>query len=196
MNLSKLIGWIMIVGLIVGSAAAVIHFADKSRGEIPVYGPVAEFELTERSGQAFQVAAMKDKITILNFFFTTCPGPCPRMNARVAELYRGFSTSDKVQFVSITVDPDRDSLQTLRAYAAKMGVTDNRWLFLRGPGDEIHRISEKIFMLGGELPSMHSTKLILIDADLQIRGYYSSEDEAVLQMLKTHVRELVERLPA
>lgn len=196
MNVGKLIGWFIIAGLIIGSAAAAIHFADKSRGEIPVYGPVTEFELTERSGQAFPTAALKNKITVLNFFFTTCPGPCPRMNAKVAELYRGFSTSDDVQFISITVDPDRDSLQVLREYAEKMGVTDSRWLFLRGPGDEIHRISEKIFLLGGELPSMHSTKLILIDESLQIRGYYSSEDEAVLQVLKTHVKELVERLPS
>ncbi len=194
MTLPKLAGLIIVTGLILGAGAAVIHYAEKSREQIPVYGSVTPFELTERSGQMFQTSDMKGKITVANFFFTTCPGPCPRMNAKVAELYRAFSTSGKVQFVSISVDPENDSLAALQEYSRKMGVTDNRWLFLRGPGDEIHRVSESIFKLAGEMPTMHSTKLVLIDDSLQIRGYYNSDDDAVVQTLKTHITQLAKKL--
>lgn len=114
------------------------------------------------------------------------------MNGRVAELYRKFATSDRVGFVSISVDPDQDSLSALREYAKKLGVTDDRWLFVRGPGEEVHRISEEVFHLAGEMPSMHSTKLILVDGSLRVRGYYSSEDEDALWVLQDHVRALLE----
>lgn len=170
----------------------VLQLAQRSRVELPVFGQVSSFELTERSGRAYSSKEMAGRVTIINFFFTTCTGPCPRMNGRVAELYRKFATSDRVGFVSISVDPDQDSLSALREYAKKLGVTDDRWLFVRGPGEEVHRISEEVFHLAGEMPSMHSTKLILVDGSLRVRGYYSSEDEDALRVLQDHVRALLE----
>jgi protein SCO1/2 len=70
-------------------------------------------------------------------------------------------------------------------------VTDNRWLFLRGELEEVHRVSEQGFKLAGDLPTIHSTKLVLIDKDQKIRGYYDSFDEESLRLLTVHVRELL-----
>ena len=94
-----------------------------------------------------------------------------------------------MQFVSISVDPDTDSLPVLRAYARDLGVTDNRWVFLRGPIDEVVRVSEKGFMLAmGALPAGHSSKFALVDAKGQIRGYYSSDDDESQLLLQHHIR--------
>ena len=181
------------VGLMIG-ASVVIYQANLSRAELPVIGAVTPFEFVERNGRPFGQEEMKGKITVVNFFFTTCPGPCPRMNAQVAELYKLYAASDRVQFVSVSVDPDRDSLAALQEYAVKYGVRDRRWLFLRGPIDDVHRLSEQVFLLGGEMPTMHSTKLVLVDGQTQIRGYYSSEEPASLRILQAHIRELVKEL--
>lgn len=191
----KIILWIVAgaVGLMIG-ASVVIYRANLSRAALPVIGQVTPFEFTERSGRPFGQTEMKGKITIVNFFFTTCPGPCPRMNAQVAELYKLYSASDKIQFVSISVDPERDSLAALQQYALNYGVTDQRWVFLRAPIEEVHKLSERVFSLGGELPTMHSTKLVLLDDQARIRGYYSSEESASVKMLKTHILELVKEL--
>jgi protein SCO1/2 len=172
-------------------ALIVVDLANKSRSDLPVLGQAPEFQFTERSGAAFGSKNLKGSINIVNFFFTTCVGPCPIMNARVAELYKKYSTTDQVRFVSISVDPKRDSLAVLRKYAEDFGVTDNRWLFLRGEIEEVHRVSEKGFMLAGELPTIHSTKLILVDRNQKIRGYYDSFDEESLRLLTVHVRELL-----
>jgi protein SCO1/2 len=174
-------------------ALFVIYMANQSRSDIPVLGKVPPFSFTEQSGQSFGTEEMKGKINIVNFFFTTCKGPCPIMNARVAELYKKYVTSNEVQFVSLSVDPARDSLKVLQAYAKSYGVNDNRWLFLRAPIEEVHRVSEEGFMLGGELPTIHSTKLILVDKDLNIRGYYDSFNDEQLRLLTTHVRSLLLR---
>jgi protein SCO1/2 len=189
---SKKIYIILIFLIVLASGALiVIDLANQSRADMQVYGEIPEFEFTERSGRPFGSEQIRGKITILNFFFTSCLGPCPAMNAQVAELYRQYVTSDQVQFVSVSVDPARDSLHVLQEYADKMGVSDGRWLFIRGPLEEVYRISEKGFMLAGELPNIHSTKLILIDRQGKIRGYYDSFDEDQLRTLTIHVRELL-----
>ena len=169
----------------------VIDLANESRTDLPVLGNVPEFSFVERNGMAFGSDTMKGKINIINFFFTTCQGPCPIMNARVAELYKKYSSTDKVRFISISVDPKRDSLAVLRKYADNFGVTDQRWLFLRGELEEVHRVSEQGFMLAGEFPTIHSTKLILVDQKNNIRGYYDSFNEESLRLLTVHVRELL-----
>jgi protein SCO1/2 len=172
-------------------ALIVIDLANKSRSDLPVLGEVPEFHFTERNGIAYGNHNMQGIIHIVNFFFTTCQGPCPIMNARVAELYKQYSTTDQVRFISISVDPKRDSLIVLRKYADDFGVTDNRWLFLRGELEEVHRVSEQGFMLAGDLPTIHSTKLVLVDRNQKIRGYYDSFDEESLRLLTVHVRELL-----
>jgi protein SCO1/2 len=182
---------ILILFFLCVSALIIIDLANTSRGELPILGEVPEFLFTERSGSSFGNENMEGKINIVNFFFTTCQGPCPIMNARVAELYKKYSTSDQVRFVSISVDPKRDSLSVLRKYAKDFGVTDNRWLFLRGEIEEVHRVSEQGFKLAGDLPTIHSTKLVLVDKDQKIRGYYDSFDEESLRLLTVHVRELL-----
>jgi protein SCO1/2 len=175
-------------------ALLVIDSANQSRYEIPDYGVIPDFQFTERSGLPFGKTELKGKISILNFFFTNCKGPCPVMNARVAELYRAYSTHDIVQFVSISVDPARDTLEALRVYADNYGVSDDRWHFLRGELEDVHELSEKGFMLAGELPDLHSIKLVLIDSRGHLRGFYSSFDDASLELLTVHVKELLKRL--
>jgi protein SCO1/2 len=174
-------------------ALVVIDYANESRYEIADYGAIPEFQFTERSGQPFGKAQMIGKISILNFFFTNCKGPCPVMNSKVAELYRKYSTSGDVHFVSVSVDPERDTLEALNIYAENYGVRDNRWLFLRGEQDKVHALSEKGFMLAGELPDLHSTKLVLIDSRGHLRGFYNSFDDASLELLTMHVKVLLKR---
>ena len=185
------IGITIILGLII-IVLFVWEFNKQSNSELPVFAEVPEFNFIERSGLSFGNKNMQGNINIVNFFFTTCLGPCPIMNARVAELYKKYSTTDIVRFISISVDPSRDSLPVLNKYAEDFGVTDERWLFLRGELDEVHRVSEQGFMLAGDFPSIHSTKLVLVDRDMKIRGYYDSFDEESIRLLNVHVRELLQ----
>lgn len=174
-------------------ALLVIEISNRSRAQIAVLKEVPPFEFTERDGTSFGKQEMMGKINIVNFFFTSCQGPCPFMNSKVAELYKKYSTTDKVQFISISVDPQRDSLNVLKKYAQKFGAVDRRWLFLRGDLKQVQELTEKGFLLGGELPNLHSTKLVLVDQAGFIRGYYSCYDEESLKLLTVHVRELLRK---
>jgi len=182
---------LIIIAVLNGFALFAIKWANQSRAALDSYGSVPEFNFVERSGDAFGKQQMLGKINVLNFFFTSCRGPCPYMNSKVAELYQKYVTSNRVQFISVSVDPDRDSLNVLQEYAQRYGVNDNRWLFLRGEKAAVTELAEKGFKLAGNLPTIHSTKLILIDARGQIRGYYDSFNDESINLLTMHVRELL-----
>ncbi|HVP06591.1 MAG TPA: SCO family protein, partial [Candidatus Acidoferrum sp.] len=168
--------------------------ADASRADIPVLYQVPDFTFVERSGKPFGLNDMKGKISVVDFFFASCQGPCPIMNADMAEMYRLYAHSDKVQFVSFTVDPDVDSLPVLKKYAERFGVTDNRWLLVRAESKVISGFCEQGFKVSGELPGRHSTKLILVDPQGMIRGYYDYDSETSLKLLRNNIRTLAREM--
>jgi len=193
-NIMWVIGAMLIIFGI--TAVIVINWANLSRGNLPVYGTIPEFEFTERSGEPFGLDDMKGKINVVDFFFSNCHGPCPVMSGNMLELYRLYEHTDRIQFISISVDPARDTLPRLREYADELGVTDNRWLFLYAPIEDVVELCEKGFMLAAEdLPGNHSTQFVLVDHLGQIRGYYSGIDEAEQELLKEHIRVLGKELP-
>jgi protein SCO1/2 len=172
-------------------SALVISAAKKSVADLPIYGTNPQFELTERSGEPFHSKEMQGRLWLVDFIFTNCQGACPTMSGHMSDFYKLYAHSDKINFLSISVDPQRDTLDVLREYAASQGVTDNRWLFTRGDIDDVIDISENGYMLAAEnLPMGHSTKFVLIDHNGQIRGYYDALYDPDVEQLKTHIREL------
>lgn len=171
-------------------ALLVVNIAERSRNEIPIYNQVPPFSFMESRGQKFELQNLKGKINIIDFFFTTCRGPCPIMSAEMSKLYQYYAATEKVQFVSISVDPKRDSLEVLKAYSQRFAVNDLRWKFLNGDIEEIKRLSEEGFKLGADFPEMHNTNFILVDQNGFIRGYYDPFTETSMRLLKTHIRQL------
>lgn len=182
-------GGLLVIALL---GAYIIQRANQHRVVLPVLGEVPEFTFTERSGEPFGKKDFSGKISVVDFIFTTCPGVCPIMAERMSHLYKLYEQHPEVQFVSISVDPDTDSLPVLREYAKDQGVTDNRWLFLRGSVEQVMRVSEQGFKLAmGILPAGHSSRFVLVDAKGQIRGYYSSDEDESQVLLQHHIRALL-----
>lgn len=185
----------VLLALIAVLAILVTGRAEASRRAIPVLYDVPAFNAVESHGEPFGLASLHGKISVVDFFFTSCRGPCPYMSATYAELYRLYAHSDKLQLVSFTVDPETDSLPILRAYAERFGVTDYRWRFARMQPEEISRFCEEGFKVSGDLPGMHSTKFVLVDAEARIRGYFDYDNPAAIDLLKQQIQQLVREMP-
>ncbi len=182
-------GALLVIALV---GAYIIQRANKEHLVLPVLGSVPKFNFTERSGEPFGTNQFFGKISVVDFIFTTCPGICPVMAERMSHLYEVYKDHPEVQFVSISVDPETDSLPVLRQYALDHGVTDNRWLFLRGPVEQVAQVSEQGFKLPmGILPAGHSARFVLVDSKGQIRGYYDSDDDESQLTLDHHIRALL-----
>lgn len=152
-------------------------------------GKVPDFQLVNQDGQPFGLTNLHGKIWIADFIYTTCPGPCPMISTRMSELEKPLRDTG-VQLVSVTVDPEKDTPETLRAYAEKLHARPARWNFLTGPKPAIYNLSRYGFKLGvndgaGEAGvPVHSTRVVLVDRRAEIRGYYdATEADAVTKLL-------------
>lgn len=194
----KMLIWTILAMVVLGLLAAlVVSRAQKSQTQITVWGSLPGFSFTAaHNGEPFGLEQMKGKITVVNFIFTRCRSVCPVLTPNFAELYRLYENSDKIQLVSITVDPDYDSPEVLNAYAKLYGIEDDRWVFLWAPIEKVHELCEQGFMLpADDLPGGHTTKFTLVDADGDIRSYHEGMDQEGMVLLKQNIRQLARNMP-
>ncbi len=191
----KLYLYLLVFIVFMGIGASwVIEKANASH-EIPIVKKVPNFKFTNQNGDIFSNNQLKNKITVLDFFFTNCPGPCPIMPYNMKSPYNDFSSSDDVQFVSITVDPENDNIKVLKNYADINGINDQRWQLLTSELSKIKSLKRDGFMLyADELPQGHAIKFILIDEHGNIRKYFDGTDEGSLSILKKDISNLVKSI--
>ncbi len=159
------------------------QLANRSLGHL---GKIPPFELSNQDGQPFGSAQLRGKIWIADFIFTKCPGPCPIISTRMSELQKPLEKSD-VHLVSFTVDPENDTPEVLSEYARKLRAQPARWDFLTGPVVRIYSLSRDGFKLGvsnDDGTPVHSTRVVLVDRQGDVRGYYDLlEADAVTKLL-------------
>ncbi|MDB6155814.1 MAG: hypothetical protein JWL90_4267 [Chthoniobacteraceae bacterium] len=156
-----------------------------------------DFSLIERTGRPVTSAELRGKVWVADFFYTSCPGPCPMMTSRLSEIHKATRDEKDVFLVSISTDPLKDTPDVLKQYAAKFGA-DERWLFLTGEKDSIYTLANKGFKLsvsdeGGteREPVTHSTKLVLVDRNGTVRGFYDSQTEEETKKLIQDIKRLL-----
>jgi cytochrome oxidase Cu insertion factor (SCO1/SenC/PrrC family) len=153
------------------------------------YGQVPGFQLTNQEGRPFGSAQLTGRIWIADFIFTSCQGPCPVISSRMSELQKPLRDTD-VHLVSFTVDPEKDTPEVLRSYADKLKAQPGRWDFLTGAKDKIYDLCSHGFKLGvsegieDARGPVHSTRVVLVDRQGMIRGYYDAlAPDAVTKLL-------------
>ena len=137
----------LVLWLLVALAGAAAVWKLLEREALPVYWEVPDFSLTERSGRTVTLADLKGKGWVANLIYTHCPDTCPFQTAEMAKLQREFAGEKDFRLVSITVDPERDTIQVLAEYAQRFRADPGRWLFLTGKKEAIYRLAEKGFRL-------------------------------------------------
>jgi protein SCO1/2 len=170
----------------------VIDKATKSRiDNIGIIGKVPSFSLTNFDGSIITDEQLNNKISIVSFIFTQCEGACPIMSDNMSTLQERFSASDDIQFLSITTDPDYDTLDILREFSSNYS-NNNNWFFLRGDIVDIIELSEKGFFLSAALlPAGHSTRFVLVDKELNIRKFYEGTVESNIFELQSDIVTLL-----
>lgn len=166
-----------------------------------VYHRVKDLELKNQLGNTVSLNKdLEGKILVIDFIFTHCTTICPLLTKNMSELVDiafarrmvknySYPTSEKVQFISITVDPWRDSVEVLRNYADKFNADHDRWWFLTGSPEAIFDYARN--ELGLTLQESdaakgmydHSDKFVLLDTQRQIRGYFKGDDDNELRAL-------------
>lgn len=147
--------------------------------ELPIYWKLSDFELTNSDDAKVNLDSLAGHVWVANFIFTSCPGPCPLMSSKMRRLQARYSQQPGIKFVSITIDPETDTPEVLKKYAAKYSADTSQWLFLTGNRDEIVSLAQNGFKVGaGDAndPNLHTTKFILVDRDGNVRGFYDNDN--------------------
>ena len=157
---------------------------------------VPEFELTAQDGTLVTESYLEDRFTIVDFVFTNCTLACPIMFSNLVPLHNELDAAP-VRFLSISVDPDNDTPETLRAFADRMGIDTDRWTLAVGTRETAESIIDSLKFTVYDDPGtqielddgstmdniVHPTKALLIGPDRRVLGMYSAlEHESVQQL--------------
>lgn len=189
-------------------AFVIISSYENKLQELPVLGPVSEqngkktlhtisdFSLTDQNGLSVSTADWKDKIIVADFFFTQCSVVCPKLTRSFKKIQESFNGDEQLLFNSFSVDPVRDSVTVLKEYTRRFNLDTRNWHLLTGEKKEIYKLARNSFMLvatdgdGGEQDFIHSERLVLIDKQKRIRGYYNGTDDKEVNQLIQDIKKL------
>ncbi|MDX9972679.1 MAG: SCO family protein [FCB group bacterium] len=156
-----------------------------------VYYDVPPFTFTDSNGQTFTRDHLKSKVWVIDFIFTTCPGPCPILSGQMSRLHQTFRGDERVHFVSVSVDPEHDTPEVMKAYAENLGANTSLWHFLTGPHADVDALTAGLKLGSGGQPAMHDTHFVLVDGRGRVRGYYQGTDRADVDELAADLRLLL-----
>lgn len=144
------------------------------------YGVVPTFSLTDETGATFTDQALRGKVWVADFFFTSCPDICPVLSGHMAEIQMHYRERDDFELVSFSVDPNTDTPPVLQAYARRVSAIPGRWHFLTGPLGDIRTVVVDGFKQAIEAQPaqrtdpatiLHGARFVLVDRVGHIRAW-------------------------
>jgi protein SCO1/2 len=170
----------------------VLAFSCSRPDPLGVFNTVPDFVLPAHTGAEFDSASqLRGRVWIADFIFTTCKGPCPRMSALMQRVQTRLSDRPDIRFVSFTVDPETDTPDVLAEYARRYQAAPDRWFFLTGKREALHKLCREAFLLSNVDGSLdHSTRFVLVDRRGRIRKYFASSEPEMVSDLAEAARRL------
>jgi protein SCO1 len=189
--------------LILGFMTYFKYMQDHHLNNLPVLGEeghrVGAFRFANQNGDTITEKSVAGKIRVVEFFFTTCKGICPKMNENMSKVYREFRNDNQIVILSHSVNPEIDSVDQMKRYSEKFDAAANKWLFLTGKKSELYSMAMNSYLIkAGDsaittvLPDfIHDERFVLIDKDNRLRGrFYDGTNEADVQQLIGDIKAL------
>ena len=152
-------------------------------------GTIEEFQMIDQLGRKFHSDKLKDQIWIGSVFFANCRSTCRMQNIEVAKLQHEYADKG-VRLVSITCDPDRDTVDVLAGYARMFNADPEKWYFLTGDFAEAARIGNEMFGITVQRET-HSDRLVLVNREGKVHGTYRSMQIDDVMKLRKDLDELL-----
>lgn len=163
-----------------------------------IYPKIPFFHFTNEFGKEITSSQLKGKVWIADFFFTSCQTICPLMTTNLKRLNKSTQDlKDEVQFISFSIDPERDTPLTLMKYKTHHGIKSANWTFLTGDEEKTHFLGIENFQIfaGRDEESQggfaHSGAFTLVDKEGFVRGVYLGTDAKQVEKLEKDLRLLL-----
>ncbi|MEW6468268.1 MAG: SCO family protein [Bacteroidota bacterium] len=161
-----------------------------------LYHTVPPFSFTNCDGRTITDKDLDSCIYVADFFFTTCMGICPKMNSQMRRVQERMANYPKFKLISHTVDPLRDTVEALAAYAERVQADTKNWYFVTGEKKDIYELGVKGYLVATEEDAnaeggfLHSPMLVLVDREKHIRGFYDGTSVVAVDSLIEDIKVL------
>jgi protein SCO1/2 len=178
--------------LVLGFYVVMTSITDIGKPQLPVLNTVMPFKFTRQDGKQISNVDVAGKTVIVEYFFTTCKGICPKMNRNMVKIYNELKNEKDFLILSNTVDPETDSVATLKRYADSIGANPVNWWFLTGNKEDLYKTARESYILDDPKNSskniteqfLHTQFFCLVDRDGMVRGIYDGlKKEEVEQVI-------------
>ncbi len=152
-----------------------------------IYHQIPYFELTNQDGKKVTRDDLLGSVYVADFFFVTCPTICPKMTTNMGYLQNKFNDTKNLRFISITVNPEHDTVQVLKDHQERVHANPENWDFLTGDKDSIYSLAFNGFFVSADKDEvapggfLHSQFLILVDKKGHVRGYFDGTIHKVVK---------------
>jgi protein SCO1/2 len=167
---------------------------------MPTLSYVKPFRFTNQDGQPVTDSNLMHKITVVEYFFTTCKGICPRLNTNMKDIYTQFKSEPDFQILSHTCNPSTDSVLVLKRYSDSLQVDTKKWIFVTGRKDSLYQMARGSYLLDDpknnvekiEDQFIHTQFFALVDRNGKVRGkIYDGLKAIEVQDLKRDIAKLL-----
>jgi protein SCO1/2 len=167
--------------------------------QLPVISHVQAFSFANQEGRLITEKDVTGKVFVAEYFFTTCKGICPKMNANVKKIAVDFAGEPDFRILSYTVDPETDTVARMKHYADSLGADPARWWFLTGRKDSLYHLARGSYLLDDPKNNttsideqfIHTQFLALVDKSGRVRKIYDSLKKDELSELEKDIRTLL-----
>jgi len=177
--------------------AKITKDADGNEKVDTIYQTIPAFKFLNQDSTDFTQDALKGKVYVADFFFTSCSTICPTMHRNLKTVFDEFKENAEVMFLSHTIDFKYDKPSVLKKYAEKLGVYGPKWQFVYGPKEEVYHLAEHDYLVAVEEDStardgyIHQGWLVLIDKKKRMRGAYDGTKMDQVDQLKKDIATLL-----
>lgn len=147
-----------------------------------IWHRVRNLQFVNQLGKKTSLDDLKGKIVVVDFFFTRCPSICPVLARRMKKLQDSFTANDTiVQFLSISIDPEHDSVPQLRKFADRYNINHDTWWMVSGNKKDVYdfafqELKASVADPGIDTAFIHTENFFLLDTNRIVRGWYSGFD--------------------
>lgn len=163
---------------------------------------IGDFSFTNQEGKTITQKEIEDKIFVVEYFFTTCPTICPKMNVQMQRISQYYKGNNEFKILSFTVNPEVDTVEQMKRYADAHKSDPNQWNFLTGNKQDLYNLARTSFFVlktaeaqnlgdaGNDF--IHTNNFVLVDKKKRIRGYYDGTSIKEVNQLIKDIEQLLE----
>lgn len=197
----KVIGYsVFFLVLVLAFFYFVFKGTDNWKPKIATVSYVKPFSFTNQDGEQVDERDLQGKVTVVEYFFTTCKGICPKMNSSLKNLYAEFKDEPNFLILAHTVQPEIDSISRLKYYADSMKIDTKKWVLVTGRKDSLYKAARSSYLLDDPANSVekledqfiHTQFFALVDKSGNVRGgVYDALKQDEMNKLKEDIKTLL-----